>query len=682
MKKALVAAAILCGVLNARAGIRLSPLFTDNAVLQQNCQAPVWGEATPGADIRVEPSWTKRIYRTKAGSDGKWMLRIDTPKGSFRKHSISISDGTPVILDNVLIGEVWLASGQSNMQMPMESWRAKRVNQADINNSAQWANLRLLQVSRATGMSERDWFEADFEGWQESSPETVRNFSAAAWYFGRKLLQELKVPIGIIHSSWGGTIIEAWMSEKAIRQFPEDIPMLQQVKSLSESETQRQLTYEQEIKAFYERMTLKDKGLQNGFAVWAQAGFDDSEWKRIMLPRMVQELWPGINGIYWFRKEIDIPASWAGKSITLSLGPIDDFDETYWNGQQVGSGSVWNKSREYTVPANMVKSGKTVICIRNTDDHGNGGLYGDAELMYVKGPDGRKIRLDNEWKTTLSVSFENVPKSTAREPNLVTVLYNAMLRPLAPYAIKGAIWYQGESNAGKAWRYRDMMPTLIADWRSLWGYDFPFYITQLAGYTAVKDDPADDTWAELREAQTMTTRTLKKVGQACIIDLGEADDIHPIRKQEVGERLAKLALTNDYGEKYICNGPEFESCIIDGGSIRVRFSNVAGGLKVIPSGHFAEARYGSAAMEKPLVQKAEKGELAGFQIAGADHVWHWAHARISGSEVVVSCPEVTSPVAVRYAWSANPVCNLFNSEGLPAWPFRSDDWPGITYGKY
>ena len=682
MKKALVAAAILCGVLNARAGIRLSPLFTDNAVLQQNCQAPVWGEATPGADIRVEPSWTKRIYRTKAGSDGKWMLRIDTPKGSFRKHSISISDGTPVILDNVLIGEVWLASGQSNMQMPMESWRAKRVNQADINNSAQWANLRLLQVSRATGMSERDWFEADFEGWQESSPETVRNFSAAAWYFGRKLLQELKVPIGIIHSSWGGTIIEAWMSEKAIRQFPEDISMLQQVKSLSESETQRQMTYEQEIKAFYERMTLKDKGLQNGFAVWAQAGFDDSEWKRIMLPRMVQELWPGINGIYWFRKEIDIPASWAGKSITLSLGPIDDFDETYWNGQQVGSGSVWNKSREYTVPANMVKSGKTVICIRNTDDHGNGGLYGDAELMYVKGPDGRKIRLDNEWKTTLSVSFENVPKSTAREPNLVTVLYNAMLRPLAPYAIKGAIWYQGESNAGKAWRYRDMMPTLIADWRSLWGYDFPFYITQLAGYTAVKDDPADDTWAELREAQTMTTRTLKKVGQACIIDLGEADDVHPIRKQEVGERLAKLALTNDYGEKYICNGPEFESCIIDGGSIRVRFSNVAGGLKVIPSGHFAEARYGSAAMEKPLVQKAEKGDLSGFQIAGADHVWHWAHARISGSEVVVSCPEVTSPVAVRYAWSANPVCNLFNSEGLPAWPFRSDDWPGITYGKY
>ena len=302
--------------------------------------------------------------------------------------------------------------------------------------------------------------------------------------------------------------------------------------------------------------------------------------------------------------------------------------------------------------------------------------------MYVKGPDGRKIRLDNEWKTTLSVSFENVPKSTAREPNLVTVLYNAMLRPLAPYAIKGAIWYQGESNAGKAWRYRDMMPTLIADWRSLWGYDFPFYITQLAGYTAVKDDPADDTWAELREAQTMTTRTLKKVGQACIIDLGEADDVHPIRKQEVGERLAKLALTNDYGEKYICNGPEFESCIIDGGSIRVRFSNVAGGLKVIPSGHFAEARYGSAAMKKPLVQKAEKGELTGFQIAGADHVWHWAHARISGSEVVVSCPEVTSPVAVRYAWSTNPVCNLFNSEGLPAWPFRSDDWPGITYGKY
>ena len=415
--------------------------------------------------------------------------------------------------------------------------------------------------------------------------------------------------------------------------------------------------------------------------VWAQPGFDDSNWDKIILPKKVQEIWRNINGIFWFRKEIEVPAEWEGKELTLSLGPVDDYDETYWDGQMVGFGRQWNKNREYTVPGRLVKKGRAVITIRCTDDHGDGGLYGDPRLLYVQGPDGRKIMLDNVWKVTLSVSFEGIPKSTAREPNMVTVLYNAMVKPLAPYAIKGSIWYQGESNTSWAYRYRELMPAMIADWRATWGYDFPFYLVQICGYTGVKPAPAEDNWAELREAQAMTVNASDKVGMACIIDIGEADDIHPVRKQEVGERLARLALANDYGRKIVCNGPRYAGHAIHDSFISIKFTDVAGGLKVIPSGDYAEDRYGKKDVGCELVKKAESGVLSGFQIAGADRIWRWADAKIVGNEVHVSSPDVPRPVAVRYAWAENPVCNLFNSEGLPAWPFRTDDWPGATYGK-
>ena len=678
MKRILLTVLAALSSVSLLAKVELTPLFSDNMVFQQSCKAPVWGKAAPGAVVTVTPSWNGKSYRATAGPDGNWSVKIDTPKGGFKKYSVTISDGDPLVLQNVLVGEVWLASGQSNMQMPVESWRAVRTNQEDIAGAARYADVRLLQVSRATGMREHDYFSADFDKWKESSPETVRNFSAAAWYFGRKLMEELQVPVGIIHSSWGGTIIEAWMSEGALRAFPEMSASLAQVRSLSDNESEREKTFEEEIAAFIREANRKDLGKSGGLAVWARPEFDDSSWKTLKLPNTVQQLWPDTNGIYWLRKTVDIPAAWAGKDLTLSLGPVDDFDETYWNGEKVGSDVLWNKAREYTVPARLVSAGRTVITIRCTDDHGNGGLYGAADLLFIQGPDGQKIRLDSEWKVTLSVSFKGVPKSTAREPNIPTVLYNAMIRPLAPFAIKGAIWYQGESNAQKAYRYRDLMPSMILDWRALWGYDFPFYITQLAGYKKVAGVPGDDDWAELREAQEMATEMLDRCGMACIIDLGEAEDIHPVRKREVGERLARLALANDYGRRLVTTGPRYESFRIAGRSIVVRFTDVAGGLRVIPSGDFAGDRYGSRG-EK--VEKAESGVLSGFQIAGPDRVWHWADARIEGDTVVVSSADVPHPVAVRYAWSANPVCNLFNAEGLPAWPFRTDDWPGVTYGN-
>ncbi|MBP3269293.1 MAG: 9-O-acetylesterase, partial [Bacteroidales bacterium] len=371
----------------------------------------------------------------------------------------------------------------------------------------------------------------------------------------------------------------------------------------------------------------------------------------------------------------------ARKDLTLSLGPVDDFDETYFNGKIVGSGTVWNMARLYTIPGKMVKGGKSVICVRVTDDHGDGGLYGAPDQLYLEGPDGKRVAIDGEWKVEMSLSFGKRPVTSAREPNQVTVLYNAMINPLVPFAMKGVVWYQGESNAGRAYRYRDLMSTLVLDWRAAWGTDFPFYITQIAGHHAVSPAPGEFSWAELREAQDYSSRVLDKVGLACVIDLGEADDVHPVRKQEVGDRLALLALAKDYGRAVISTGPRFKSFKIGSDNIRISFTSTAGGLKVIPSGSFAAARYGESAMDLELVRKAENGELVGFQVAGADRVWHWASARIEGDEVVVWSHEVPHPVAVRYGWADNPVCNLYNSEGLPAYPFRTDDWPGITYGK-
>lgn len=681
MRRFILSAVTALATMSAVAQVQLTPLFSDNMVFQQNCQAPVWGKAAPGAEVKVTPSWNNKTYTAVADAEGRWQVNIPTPKGSFKKYTLTISDGDPVVLRNVVVGEVWLASGQSNMEMSFERIGTRVANQDGILNASKYADIRLLQVSRGTGMVGRDFFSTEFGKWVESSPETMLHFSAAGWYFGRKLMDELDVPVGVINSSWGGTIIEAWMSEGAIKSFPEALNQLALVNKLPDDDAERDKVYEKEIDAFFQIAKSQDLGLNGGVPVWAQPLFDDSSWKTISLPRKVQELWPATNGIYWFRKEIDIPSGWEGHDLTLSLGPVDDFDETYWNGEMVGFGRIWSRAREYSIPARLVKPGKAVICIRNTDDHGDGGVYGDRSLLYVQGPNGEKISLQGDWKVTLSVSFKDMPKFATREPNMVTVLYNAMIKPLAPFAIKGAIWYQGESNANKAYRYRDFMNALILDWRNAWGYDFPFYITQLACYKPITKVAGDDDWAELREAQAMSTRAIDKVGMACIIDIGEADDIHPIRKQEVGERLANLALSNDYGRKVVANGPRYSGYTISDNAIRVRFTDISGGLKVIPSGDFAKDRYGKEGVDFELVRKAEAGVLTGFQIAGADRVWHWADAKISGDEVIVSSPNVPHPFAVRYGWAANPVCNLFNSEGLPAWPFRTDDWVGISYGK-
>lgn len=366
----------------------------------------------------------------------------------------------------------------------------------------------------------------------------------------------------------------------------------------------------------------------------------------------------GFDGIVWIRKTVDIPSSWAGKDIQIELGPIDDADITYFNGTQVGTTDNWMMPRTYTIPGSLVKAGHNLVAIRIFDGGGDGGLYGGKEHLQLIGPDGKEtLSLAGTWKAKPSLDFVKTlpaPRNTAGNPDMPGVLYNAMIHPLVPYAVKGAVWYQGENNAPRAYQYRELLPLLINDWRKQWGRTFPFYIVQLANYFQKQTAPASSTWAELREAQMMATR-LDSTGICCLIDIGEADNIHPRNKQEAGRRLSLPALVKTYGKTMEYSGPVLSDWCQEGNAIRLSFTH-ARGLKTADGGH-----------------------PQGFTVAGLDHKFHWADARIDeNGDVVVSCPEVSFPIAVRYAWADNPVCNMQNADGLPMFPFRTDDWPGIT----
>lgn len=369
----------------------------------------------------------------------------------------------------------------------------------------------------------------------------------------------------------------------------------------------------------------------------------------------------GFNGIVWFRKTIDIPAAWAGKELTLNVGVIDDNDFTYFNGVQVGHTEGWMTSRSYKIPKELVKKGPAVISVRVMDTGGTGGINGSPESISIQRSKSDAVPMAGDWKYQVSLNVKEIPQmpvNIANEPNVHSFLFNAMLNPLIPYSIKGAIWYQGESNAGQAYQYRELMPLMITDWRNRWGYDFPFYMVQLASFTAQQKTPVESGWAELREAQTQTALHLKNTGMAVIIDAGEEFDIHPKNKQTVGKRLALAARAQTYGEKIPYSGPMYDTYQIEGNKIRIYFKHTDGGLKT-----------------------KNNEALKGFTIAGVDHKFHWADAVIEGNTIVVSSPEVALPISVRYAWADYPIYNLYNGADLPADPFRTDDWQGITYGN-
>ena len=665
MREKLLIALLLAGCMSAKAQVKLQPLFTDNMVLQQQADVPIWGEDKAGKKVTVTTSWDKRKYTTTTAANGKWKVSVATPKAGG-PYSITISDGKTVRLNNILIGEVWLCSGQSNMEMPIAGW-GNDYFKAEHKDADNHSNIRLLQLNLVASMTPDNHFTARNNGWTVCNYTNLAPFSATAYFFGRDLEKHLNVPIGLIQTCWGGTVAEAWTGKESLELDPDFTKGLKNLSEMSASKENTMKKYEADKLQWQKNVDSKDAGMKNGKAVWAAPGFNDESWMTMKVPGLFsQNGLEKFDGLVWFRHTVDIPSSMTGKALTLRLGSVDDIDVTYFNGVRIGQTEGWAKERVYQIPARLVKAGRNVIAVRNLDTGGDGGLYGKTEQfrLTVEGQKGtgqgtQEINLSGEWRYKVSTGMQELPAMPANpngNPNLPTVLYNAMINPLIPYTIKGAIWYQGEANASRAYQYRDLLPLMINDWRSRWGYRFPFYIVQLANFMARHDHPTESAWAELREAQALTTN-LDNTGVSCTIDIGMEKDIHPSNKQDVGHRLALIARAETYGQNVEFSGPLYKSYEMMGHCIRIHFDHTTGGLKTND--------------DRPVT---------GFAIAGPDHVWHWATATIDGNSVIVSSDKVKFPVAVRYAWADNPACNLYNGAKLPAFPFRTDCWNGVTYG--
>lgn len=635
--------------------IKLPALFTDNMVLQQQSEVPFWGESTPYKKIIISTSWNKKTYETFSDSLGQWKAKISTPVFGG-PYTIEISDGKNLRIQNVMIGEVWLCSGQSNMEMPLADWGKVMNYEKEISN-AEYPDIRLFTVQKNISSSPLSDIEAKYGGWVSCSPKTVAEFSSVAYFFGRNLYEKLKVPIGLINSSWGGTVAEAWTSADYLKNMPDFTNAVAEVqkKQLSTSEIKEK--YKKDSISWQIVAQKTDRGYQNYKPVWANSDFDDSSWKEMKIPSNWEEQGlPGFDGVVWFRKKIDIPASWQHKPLVLNLDVIDDNDIAYFNGIEIGKTIGWNLTRKYTIPASLVKKGEAIITVRVFDTGGGGGIYGKENNIRITSATGQTLPLSGKWRYKIGFNLNEIPAAPViwNNPNQATVLFNAMINPLIPFTIKGVIWYQGESNSDRAYQYRELFPLMIKDWRNHWKSDFAFYFVQLANFMPVLEQPEESSWAELRDAQ-LNTLHLENTGMAVAIDIGDTKDIHPKNKQEVGSRLSLIARAKTYKEEIAFSGPIYDNYRIEGNKIRIDFKYSDSGLKT-----------------------KNKEQLKGFAIAGLDHKFHWADARIDGNEVIVSCEEVEIPLAVRYAWSNNPICNLYNADGLPASPFRTDDWQSIT----
>jgi beta-xylosidase len=641
----------------ARADVRLPALVGSHMVLQRDLPARVWGWAAPGEKVHVTVGPAKG--EATASADGRWSVDLPAqPAGG--PFSLTVAGLNTLTLEDVWFGEVWVASGQSNMEWPL----AQATGGPEAAESG-CDGLRLFSVGKATSLRPKD----DVSGqWAACDRSTAPGFSAVAFFFGRELHRALDVKVGLVHSSWGGTPAEAWTSREALESEPSLRPLVADFdKALNDPQAQKAFAakLEEWEGANYHR-DVSNEGLAKG---WAQPEADSAGWGRMDLPQPWEKAGLAIDGAVWFRRTVEIPAAWAGKDLRLSLGPLDDFDTTYFSGEEIGrtgkeTPGYWAVPRRYTVPGRLVRAGRVAVVVRVFDHYGNGGFTGVAPDLWVAPVDssGTPMPLAGVWEYRIERSlppstpdFATQPRYPSPDnPNSPTVLYGAMIAPLTPLAVRGTIWYQGESNAGAAFQYRTLFPTMIRDWRRAWGRgDFPFLYVQLANYMTRAAEPGESTWAELREAQAMTL-ALPKTGMAVAIDIGEAGDIHPRNKEDVGSRLARWALADTYGRHIVESGPLYRSVSAEGAALRVRFDHAEG------------------------LATADGAPPRGFAVAGADRKWRWGEARIDGTAVVVSSPDVAQPVAVRYAWADNPEATLRNGAGLPASPFRTDDWPMLT----
>ncbi len=625
---------------NVKADIRVARIFSSNMVLQKGLENPVWGWADKGEKITVQ--FAGQTLKTKADKNGKWKVKL--PSLDYGgPYTLIVEGKNEIKFENILIGEVWVCSGQSNME-----WVVANTNNSEAEiAAANYPNLRMFTVPKKISHSPVD----DLEGgsWEVCSPETVGHFSAVGYFFALNLLKDLNVPIGMIHTSWGGTVAETWISPENIATDPDFAPVFSKLKQM-DLDSYKQKKMDEIAILLGGKFPSKDEGIIDGKAVYAESNFNDQEWKVIQTPNLWEKAdYPDIDGIGWYRCKFTLTKEQAEQNTTLHLSKIDDSDMTWVNGQLVGETKAYNADRVYRLPKNILKAGENSIAVRVVDTGGGGGIYGDPAELYLE-TENEKISLAGDWKFKIT---EVSTSSAEIGPNsFPTLLYNGMINPILPYGIKGAIWYQGESNADRAFQYRRVFQTLIKDWRQHWGLgDFPFIWVQLANYMEAKEQPEESNWAELREAQTMALE-LPNTGMGLAIDIGNAMDIHPRNKQDVGKRLELNALKIAYGKNVVNSGPMYDSMEIDNNKVIVHFKETGSGL----------------------MAKDKYGYVKAFAIAGADMKFYWAKAKIKDDKtVVVYSEEVEKPVAIRFGWADNPDdLNLYNKEGLPAVPFRTD----------
>ncbi|MEI2274320.1 9-O-acetylesterase [Sphingobacterium sp. ML3W] len=618
-----------------KAQLKLPAIFGDNMILQRDIPIKLWGWAEKNETVHVQ--FMQQHLKTKADNNGQWHMTLaPTPHGGPYRMEIKGHD-QHISLKNILVGEVWLASGQSNME-----WTVKNSNNAASEIShATYPSIRAFNVEKSIS----DIPKQDLKGkWEVCSPATVGDFSAVGYFFSLKLYQELGIPVGIINASWGGTGAETWTSGGSFNKLPAHFRAPYQ--QTFTGDLQHFIKDNESKKQKYLQALTKDPGIA---AKWYTNNTGLSAWGKMNVPQLWESKLGDMNGIVWFKRSIYLPKGSAEKAGSIHLGTIDDDDICWINGVEVGETKGYTTSRSYTVPQAVLKDGENTITVKIMDTGGGGGFYGNPVHLYLE-VEGEKFPLAGEWNYKEAVTTQQHDYKEVSPNMFPSLLFNAMINPIVPYTIKGVIWYQGENNAGQAYDYRTLFPNLIQDWRSHWNQEFPFYWVQLANYMAKEKSPEDSDWAKLRDAQTRTLR-LAHTGQAVITDIGEADDIHPRNKQEVGRRLALIALAKDYGQKErVYSGPTFKSLVKADNKLVISFDATGGGLVV----------------------NNKYGYVEGFALAGADKKFVWARAHIEGNKIIVQADQIINPVFVRYAWSNNPDVNLFNKEGLPAVPFSNE----------
>jgi sialate O-acetylesterase len=634
-----------------QAEVKMSNMFTSHMVLQRKQKIPIWGQGDPGERIIVK--FNGQIKTAKTDAFGNWQT-VFSPMKAGGPFKMKINDNNALLLKDIMIGDVWLCSGQSNMEMSL--FRAKnRDHEIAV---AKHPSIRLFTVVKHPAGKPQKELKGQ---WTVCSPDTAKSFSAVGYFFGRDLSKKLNVPIGLIHSSWGGTQGEAWTPMETLKKTPTCEPIVRRYEKVMEKYPLAKIIYKKET-ALQEQLQKKIK-LPGGYKDPGNKGFkaglagekiNDSKWSKFRKSASTY-YWPG-ESVVWLRYTTTIPDSWMNKDLLLAnFGIVGDLT-IYFNGKKVGTRHTAYNQRNYKIPKELLKSGKNVIAIRVYAAN-KAARFGSAPFMCHSDNSSIKQFIWGDWryKTIASMSKKDVvisypkPLSGPDSPKSPSTLYNGMINPIIPYSIKGVIWYQGEGNAYKAFQYRYLLKAMITSWRKKWNQgDFPFLIAQLANFKLPVKNPKNSQWAELREAQAMALE-LPNTGLAVLIDIGDACDIHPKDKQTVGKRLALSAMKIAYKNNIVYSGPVFETVRFEGNKAIISFKNKGSGLI------------------------AKGGPLKSFAIAGSNKKFVWANAEIENDTVIVSSPEVNKPLYVRYAWADNPdKCNLYNKERLPAVPFRTD----------